>query len=724
MTVEETGYFTLDPVEVPEIGKNRLQMEPTDILRSRSNDPINWQPWSPELLTYAEQTQRPIFAFVFSGKHPSAISFLDDFSDPDNGFVDIFNENYVCTLVDIEAHPEISVLSAVLSREIRKPLSFPFLLWLSHEGNPIGWVPVQRHEREEFERILQASHTLVSNTWEESQSYSVTNSRLDNIQRLKRNELIVHEEVPTEEDYTKLLVEQTSRLSSLYDPATQVIDGSGGLLPTGFLLYLAQVSDLPEIPNYLRNRCLRILKKIPALLASQPITDPLDNGVFASRKSKDWSIPVFTKSLKTQSEMIMVYSFAYSLHKDPSFADLAVKTQAFTDAEFGQERNGVGAFKALRDEEFSSELFVVSLADYQESLSDEELKVLRSVSLLSPEGNISSEVDPRRKYFRKNILGNFIPLQAVASELALSEEEVSTLLQSARKKLAVWRRQRADELDAFVTESTRITEVNALHAQALFQSGALLGRPDNLIEGRSLLKLLRQEHYDQLKGLWRIAPSDGRRGVKARGRDYACLIAALLEAYRVELNPADLVWAEALARESLRTLKNENSLILEAPQEEILGQFPLYGHTMILGDSTWGSLLSSYEYLDRVAIKSPFAECSEAIVNRLYESAKRAPMNHSDYLRSLLVPLTDCVAVVHGERDNPLVAQLHQHLLQPKYRGLVLLRSDILEKTNFINFSSVPSEPGVTLYRSERKIGTASTLEALDTLLGTALEPR
>ena len=59
------------------------------------------------------------------------------------------NDQFVPVLVDGDANREMGILAAMLCSEIKKPVSFPFMMWLTAEGNPVAWLPLDSYAAED-----------------------------------------------------------------------------------------------------------------------------------------------------------------------------------------------------------------------------------------------------------------------------------------------------------------------------------------------------------------------------------------------------------------------------------------------------------------------------------------------------------------------------------------------------------------------------------------------
>ena len=138
-----------------------------------------------------------------------------------------------------------------------------------------------------------------------------------------------------------------------------------------------------------------------------------------------------------------------------------------------------------------------------------------------------------------------------------------------------------------------------------------------MARAQETLATLRENHYSEQDGLSRIPERDGHRGIRARGFDYATLLRALFDVYRHDLDPAHLVWAEALAKEALAQLRDADGLLAETSEEEQFAGHAVYSGLMVFGESTWGTIYGPLARLFRLTGNPEFGQTASAIRARL-----------------------------------------------------------------------------------------------------------
>ena len=156
--VEEERFFEGEPEVIEHLHRNQLGQEPSDFLRSRADDAVNWQGWSPTLFEEAKQEQRLVFALIGSSRFTTTTHFFDQLKKHPE-LIKRLNDQYVCTLVDIDVHPEMALQMAALCVEIKRPVSFPVIAWISHEGSPVTWLPLTEKDINTIDELFDKSES-------------------------------------------------------------------------------------------------------------------------------------------------------------------------------------------------------------------------------------------------------------------------------------------------------------------------------------------------------------------------------------------------------------------------------------------------------------------------------------------------------------------------------------------------------------------------------------
>ena len=283
------GFFTTPKQTVPRVHRNQIGRAPSGFLSQRATDPCHWQAWSPQVFEDAESEQRLVFTLIGSGRHRETLRLLDKLRESP-AIIDILHKNYVCCLADLEMNPDLGTLMALLCAELERPVSVPSMMWLSHEGNPVAWIPLREGDIDDFRDVFGNANIMVEQTWRDSPGYVVRNSRRDNENRQERSLPPSDLEDDGEElpDLETVFQGSLRQLTSLYDPASKLIDGTGGLVPAGILNLAALAGSAPGTPEWLAKRALALLEGTCDVLAHAAIRDPLDGGFFSARRAQGY----------------------------------------------------------------------------------------------------------------------------------------------------------------------------------------------------------------------------------------------------------------------------------------------------------------------------------------------------------------------------------------------------------------------------------------------------
>ena len=221
--------------------------------------------------------------------------------------------------------------------------------------------------------------------------------------------------------------------------------------------------------------------------------------------------------------------------------------------------------------------------------------------------------------------------------------------------------------------------------------------------------MLRPEEKRASAHRHRIPERDGHRGIRARGFDYATLLRALFDVYRHDLDPAHLVWAEALAKEALAQLRDADGLLAETSEEEQFAGHAVYSGLMVFGESTWGTIYGPLARLFRLTGNPEFGQTASAIRARLAPAAKTTPILHTDFLQGALSASIDTVVYLTGNRQSPGFESLHRALLEPRFASLTVVHLT----------DGLPA----SFQRPEDDEGTKAIVVQAGQALGTASDP-
>ncbi|MDB4353835.1 DUF255 domain-containing protein [Akkermansiaceae bacterium] len=693
---------------------NEMAEAPTDFLRLFKDDPIPWQAWNKTVPSKAKSCQMPILAFVVSSRDGGCRDTIKRlFSDQET--LSLIREKNVCTLIDIHANPEIGLLSYHLASEIRQPVGFPMAIWLSHEAAPLGWMPLPDLSNENLKSVIGNSAAMVGNIWTESSDYAVRNSRRDSKARQQRIDAAY---AGSEEEIKRanLFQRQARQITSLYDPISKNLDGSGGLVPASALELLVQTHLSPFHSEKTKKNAQKAIEGIISSIQQGAIHDPLDDFYFYARRSQDWSLPAFSKDLETQAQ------FGTALVRSGQ----AIKDEEIISA-------GIDVITNLRDrwlpKNYTNEssllekkipgVFLWDWITLKKTLTDEELRIAQAAFALKKEGNIPALSDPTSQFFELNSLRHPFDLAPIANALSMSVAELKPQLDSVTSKL----QQHREETGAIFRETQVSAQARAQFCLGQIAKWSATGSSIDLAEAVVTGNIIRNEHRPE--GQLMRFPSSFK--LKARGADYSRSILAGVRLYQATLDPEWLEWSSDLAHEAINLLiRDDNNLILEISQEDRIIPIDLHSDSMIFSESTLGILDLALSRICSLMKDEKLDSLRNTLGKALAASSERVPIIHTDFISSCALGNIPLVAVLSGDFTSPAYQNLIRTLNSPEFISFIAIRSDTEESElkPLPSFKRPTGAGSITLVRGEKIIGQATSPNELRLLIRQALSQK
>lgn len=616
-------------VITPELEKNALGTLPGAVYRSQSASPIHWQPWTKVSLDRAKDARRLVFCVIAMPQQPGFQKVLAAL-EKDAAVVAAINDNYVPILVDGDASRELGILTADLCAEIKHPLQLPLFVWMTCEGNPVAWRPIASGEESNVTQLFDQSHTMVSQIWEEDlkrmlkekkPSYVLKNSALDNANRRSRLEKRKVSKVMSEQPAVDV-VRSIRQLASLYDPDSRSFDEAGGLFPSSALELLATASIRPGLPADVRKRCMETTVELLKDLLPSPMFDPLDGGVFSSRRGPSWALPMFVRDCPAQARVAVALIEAYRATGNPRALENALGLVSYSEKAYGTPE---GLFAVGLTDETDPEKWMWSVEDIQKGLGAEDAAWWIKATGMKGLGNLPSEVDPNRDFFRCNTMGLAKTAAEIAAELGQPVETFSPKYEAARAKLLAVRSARLGKV--FRDESS--------HAGASFRmvsayAAAFGVTGDEKYREKAVSLLKRSREAFGVGPKLRMFPVDAPDSIAAgRGFLYAIALQAVIDVAAITSDEQWLVWSEDLATTAAEMFTG-NGFLKECPDEAKLIDLPVTDLVMLFDDSTAG-LVSSAE--SRLAeIGRPLVLSFSELATPMPTYAMNRPILHTDLL--------------------------------------------------------------------------------------------
>jgi uncharacterized protein len=616
------GPATVAPVVfvAPELGSNQLVDLPGAVYQNQASSPIRWQPWTRTTIDRAKEAGRLMFVVIAMPQQPGYQPVLSALASS-RDTLERINEGYVPVLVDGDAAREMGILTADLCAEIRHPLQLPLFLWMTYECNPVAWLPVSSPDADTVIETFDQSHAMVSRMWKDNPDYVLKNSALDNANRRGRIEQRKVGKVmsgqPAED-----VVRSIRQLTSLYDTYTRSFDETGGLFPSGALELLAVASQRPGLPDSLRERCQSTVRELLADLLPSPIFDPLDGGVFSSRRGSSWQLPMFVRDCSSQARVAVALIGAHRATGDPLALERALAVIGYAEKAYGTPD---GLFAVGLSPETQTMQWTWSVEEVRNTLNPEEAGWWIKAAGMNGLGNLASEVDPRREYFRRNTLGLAHGMDAYAKERNQTPAEFRAFFDASRAKLLDVRNRRlGGGLRDTVPHAASSFRMVSAYAAAFSATGEEAYREKAV----KLLDRCRAGFADGPRLRVFGTATDPSLG-EGRAFVYALALQSVLDVAAITSDEKWNVWSEDLATTAAELFTGDGFL-RECPETARLIDIPVTDLIMLFDDSTAG-LISMAEC--RLAeIGRPLVESFSQLATPLPSYCIDRPVLHSDLL--------------------------------------------------------------------------------------------
>jgi uncharacterized protein len=625
-------------VIAPELKSNGLKDLPGAVYRSQMQSRIHWQPWTTETLARAKAANRMVFAVIALPQQPGFQSTLANM-EADPAMVETLNSFYVPVLIDGDASRETGLLTADLCAEINRNLQLPLFVWMSPEANPVAWIPVSGGGN--IAELFGQSHSMVARIWADDPEYVLTNSALDNENRRER---ISHRRNPkiASEQPREDVIRAVRQLCSLYDPLSRSFDEAGGLFPSGAIDLLATAAVHPGVSADLRERAMETTRSLLQDLLTSAMFDPLDGGLFSSRRGLSWAFPVFNRDCVTQARAAAALIRAHHATGDDATLAKALGLISFAEKAFSTAE---GLFAVGMARETPAMDWLWRVEDVERALLAEDAAWWIRATGMKGLGNLPSETDPQREYFRGNSIAISQPLDELANLAGENPAGFAVRFESVRKTLLKIRDERLG-----IMARDENSHAGATFRMVSAYAAAFTATGDDAYRAKAvgLLKKARAAFTEDryLRMFSRHAPApvgDGRAFL------YALAMQAVLDVSDITLDPAWLDWSDDLAT-TMTELFADDEFLKECPDRAKIINLPVTDLVMLFDDSTAGLLSMSECRL--AARERPLIEKLSTLATPLPLFAIDRPILHTDLIQATLTRHYP-VKIIVGENPDP-----------------------------------------------------------------------
>lgn len=508
---------------------NRLINESSPYLQQHARNPVDWYPWGEEAFERARKEDRPIFLSIgYSTCHWCHVMERESFEDEETAA--LMNRLFINVKVDREERPDVDHVYMTASQALTGGGGWPLSVWLTPELKPyyVGayFPPRPAHGRPSFRTALQSLYTA----WEQKRA-KVLESADGLTEAIGSFASAESDPLAPAVDLEDMAHQCFNGFERSYDAARGGFGGAPKFPRPSIFEFLLLYGGLTGNRHAI-DMTLGTMRRI----AEGGIYDHLGGGFARYSVDAEWRVPHFEKMLYDQGELIASYADAWSLSGEEWIAKTIQSTVDYMERDL---RDPSGLFYSAEDADSEGEegtYYVWTIDELRTELDGRELEAVRHRYGITGEGNFEHG---------KNVLHTTASLEDISLRMESSVEEIESLLDSARAKLASVRSGRVRPH----RDEKLLASWNGLAIRGLARSASALGEPRYSVlataAARSLVDcmIIDGELYHRMK--------DGQVAIPGFLDDYAFVALGLLDLYEATFEVAWLRWAEQLTRRAI-----------------------------------------------------------------------------------------------------------------------------------------------------------------------------
>ncbi len=512
---------------------NRLINAKSPYLLLHAHNPVDWYPWGHEAFDRARKENKPIFLSIgYFTCHWCHVMERESYSDPN--VAAILNQYFVSVKVDREERPDIDRLFISYVESTTGTAGWPLNVLLTPERKP--FFGGTYFDPGQLKSLLQQA----ADAWNK-QPDLITQTAGRAAQLIQ----IVNQQPLATNRLQPAILDQTFKQLALAYDAKNSGFGEAPKFPRPVVLcflfrYYVRTGQRDALDMALTT--LRAMER-------GGIHDQLGGGFHRYSTGATWLVPHFEKMLYDQAQLAIVYTDAYQITHDRSYAKSARNILDFALREMQQPRGGFASAEDAdsrvnrgKPETREGAFYVWTSKEIEIVLAKEDAEVFDFAYGVEPDGNVPVQQDARRELKGKNVLYEAHSTEETAKKFSLTIEQTAEKLTAARKTLFEARSRRPHP----PIDDKIITAWNGMMISALARASQAFNEPRYLERAQATAKFIEENLYDSSnEKLWRSYRAGGP-SVDGFLDDSTALISGLLDLYQADFNVHWLTWAVSL----------------------------------------------------------------------------------------------------------------------------------------------------------------------------------
>lgn len=607
---------------------NRLISEASPYLLQHAHNPVNWHPYSAEILSKAKKNGKLLVISIgYAACHWCHVMEHESFEDEE--VAKIMNRDFISIKVDREERPDIDQVYMNAVQLMTGTGGWPLNIVALPDGRPI-WGGTYFRKDQWIDALSQIQELYIHEP-EKLISYA---NRLE--QGMKSMDLIIKNE--NEIDFKNL------NLNSVAENLSSSFDAKNGgfsqapkfMMPNTleFVLRYAQISEREDWKDFIE---LTLNK-----MAHGGIYDQISGGFSRYSVDEKWHIPHFEKMLYDNALLISLYSKAYSATKNPLYKEISLDTIAFVERELTHE-SGI-YFSALDADSLNEENRLEEGAFY--SFTFEELQ-----KTIQNDFNIFSEYYNINEYGRwennSYILIRTLSDSEIAGRFGLPIEKLQQKKEQWKTLLFHLKNQRTKPR----LDDKSLTSWNALMISALIDAHKAYEDKNHLENALLRAHFLIDKQMKEDYSLFHMY-KNGKSSVVGFLEDYAFTIEMAINLYEVTF---DWKWMELAGHLTDYTIENffdtESHLFYFTNHgaKSVIQRIKEYYDNVL--PSSNSVMAKNLFRLSKFLSKPNYEEMSEQMLKNVLEQLENHPRGFGNWLDLLLNFKFDFYEIIMAGND-------------------------------------------------------------------------
>jgi uncharacterized protein YyaL (SSP411 family) len=661
---------------------NKLIDEKSPYLLQHAHNPVEWYPWSREAFNTAMREDKPIFLSIgYSTCHWCHVMERESFEDPE--IAKLLNDTFISIKVDREERPDIDIFYMQICQMMTGRGGWPLTIIMTPEKEPFyaaTYIP-----RDSRFGVIGMKELIpqIRDIWKK------------NKRGLKDAGSKIVENVRT----TELIKEKGKLgLETLHLGYFQLLDrfdkkhggfSSAPKFPTPHnLLFLLRYWKRTG-----KKQALKMVEKTLEAMRYGGVFDQIGYGFHRYSTDERWIVPHFEKMLYDQALILMAYTEAFQITNNQFYRRVAKEIITYIRRDMMSPDGGFYSAEDADSEGEEGKFYLWTMNEIKENLSPKEADFAIKIFNIKSEGNFLEE--STRKTTGSNILYQSVPIEKLASQLKISIEDFSELMDNIRLKLFGIRECR---VRPFLDDKI-LTNWNGLMIAALAKASLAFNEPLYLKTAQRAALFIKNTLIKKGRLLHRFR--EGESAIQGFLDDYSFLIWGLIELYNASFNAQFLKLAVELNETLLEHFcdKDEGGFYFSADDWDSL---PIRRKMIYDGALPSGNSVAMFNLLRLAKITGnvELEDKAELMRSTFYGNVSDIPIAHAQLLVSLdygLGPSYEVFVVGdHQKEDTKNMLDVLRKGFKP--RIVVLLKSRMLEEIADFTKSYIMINNRVTAY--------------------------